>query len=100
MARPGAPSADRASAVELIGRIETDLATLRALLAAGDGQDAAPPPPPSEWLSPCQLAARLNVGEAQVRRLCRRGSNLGLPGIERRGGRWVATVDALAAMRV
>lgn len=63
---------------------------------------ATPPPadPLPELLEPCVIGYRLNLGEAYVRRLCRRGQAAGIAGIERRGGRWFASIQAIERARL
>lgn len=85
------------TAAAIIARIEADLVLLREMLGAP--APAMPHPEPEEFLPPCLLAGRLGVGEAYARKLCERGLKLGVVGVERRGGRWVATVEALSAVR-
>lgn len=81
-------------ALAILSRIERDLASLRALLGAPEERD----PEPEEMLAPCQLADRLGIGEAYVRKLIGRGIAQELPGFERRGGRLFATADAVRAL--
>lgn len=78
----------------LISRIERDLAALRLMLGVPELE-----PEVEEWLEPCVIAGRLHCSEAHVRRLCERGLKLGIPGIEKRGGRWAATINAVRDAR-
>lgn len=54
---------------------------------------------PEEFLEPCVIAGRLGISEAYVRKLCSRGQILGEPGIEKPGGRWRATTEAIDKLR-
>lgn len=51
-----------------------------------------------ELIEPCLIADRLQLSEAYVRKLIRRGLTQDLPGFERRGGRLFAAPDAVKAM--
>lgn len=85
-------------ALALLTRIERDLAELRAMLEPRP-REPEPATVPEAYLEPCVLAGLLGISEPHVRRLCQRGQRLGVAGIERRGGRWAATTDALKALR-
>ena len=52
-----------------------------------------------EMLEPCVLADRLGIGEPYVRKLCSRARREGVAGVEKVGGRWRATVEAIEALR-
>ena len=81
----------------LIARIERDLAALRAMLPAE--REAEEMPAAEEWLAPCQIADRLGIGEPHVRKLCSRALKLAHAGVRKDGGRWLATVEAIEALR-
>ena len=60
---------------------------------------AMPSPAPEAWLEPCVIGGRLGLSEGHVRRLCQRGLQRGDGGVQKNGGRWLATVEAIAALR-
>lgn len=84
-------------ALAILARIEADLATLRRLLDVPE--EAAPEPEPEEWLTPCQIAGRLGIGERYVCRLLERGLRAGHPGVRKPAGRWSATMAAVNDLR-
>lgn len=83
------------NALAILARIEADLATLRRLLDVPE----EPAPELEEWLTPCQIADRLGVGERYVTKLLARGLSAGHPGVRKPAGRWKATMVAVHDLR-
>ncbi len=58
-----------------------------------------PQPCDPELLTPSELAFELSISEQHVRKLCKRGYKLGVADVERNGGRWLATEEAIQGLR-
>ncbi|WP_146206484.1 hypothetical protein [Ochrobactrum sp. POC9] len=55
---------------------------------------------PEEYLDPASLAEITGLSPQHIRKLCRCGWAEGRSGISKHGGRYLATIDAISAMRV
>jgi hypothetical protein len=86
--------------------VQAELSRIAAMLS--DAMDAvealraqlAPPLRDQEFLEPRVIAQRLPIGEAWVRKLCKRAHDRGDPGVRKIGERgWEATIPTIERER-